>query len=247
MTSLVAFLLLTVLLILDASPHAAASFTWEAAIEPTTGVATSRELSRIKIQRNSLQDSVIQQTSKDLIASWADFLCQGRITFGLLQTKHDSIAGTASLHFRGFPKLSIMTFGSVQQRQPYQWELPIMPTSWLALPNDDHHPHYFGCLRFECKPVKTHRLDSETIVVTHNESGGRQEVDEPLLLSTPTLLHQHDLELESQIVDYRPWLAGKAPVSRVRKFIYMHTQSQIHAYVTRRFHTAWREALCTSS
>jgi hypothetical protein len=228
----------------EASHAPAASFTWEAAIDRPTGVATSREFSSVRIlQNDAIQDSVIQQTSKDFVASWADFLCQGRITFGLLQTKHDSIAGTASLHFRGFPRLPILTFGSVQKRQPHQWELPIMP-SWLALPpedededEDDDHPttknkrggpnHHFGSLRFKCKPIKNHR---------RGKSG--REMDDKSS-SALTLV-----QLESQIVDYRPWLAGKArPISRVRKLIYLNTQSRIHAYVTRRFHHAWREAL----
>lgn len=215
--------------------HASSSFTWEASIDRPTGIATSRECSLVRIIKSDDDaDSIekdssvmmIQQISKDLVASWADFLCQGRITFGLLQTRHDSSAGTASLHLRGFPGLSILTFGSVQEKrqgQQYQqqWELPIMLPSCLARPPDPNRPEYFGLLRFECQPVKTLKEESSTS-------------------SASTAI----VELKSQIVDFRPWLAGKTvPISRFREFFYLHTQSQIHAYVTRRFHGAWGEAL----
>lgn len=49
--------------------------------------------------------------------------------------------------------------------------------------------------------------------------------------------------VESRIMGYRPWLVGSAPVSPIRKFLYLSTQSKMHAYITWRFHRQWHHNL----
>jgi hypothetical protein len=52
-----------------------------------------------------------------------------------------------------------------------------------------------------------------------------------------------NFHLKSQIVGYRPRLAGESPVSSFRKFLYLNTQGIVHAYVTFRFHRAWHQII----
>lgn len=215
------------------------SFAWQASIDRTTGVASSTETSLIRVDRfttandgtvaSSIQKTTLHQTSKDLVASWAEFLCKGRITFGLLQAKRDNSSDhTTSICFRGIPNFSILTFGPIQQRQrqqqqPDSWAIPILPDAcWLALPKPNQQNSkndcHCGCLTFQ---IKTQQLrhspkDSDSLIW-----------------------------LESHIEGYRPWLAGHPPISRFRKALYLNTQSRIHAYIIKRFHDAWRHAILT--
>lgn len=211
MIPIIRYLLIIVLL----EYHHATSFQWEASLDRGTGIATSKEVSCVTIERQPAgQDDAWGEKSKHFVSSWTDFLCKTSITFGILQAKHDPSVGTSSLHPRGVPTLKILTFGPLTQRHKNVWEIPIVP-SWLARP-DPIQPDYFGCLRFELKPVKVSR-------------GNKPQVT--------------TLTLESRIVDYRPWLVGPPPVSRIRKHLYLNSQSRIHAYVTWRFHQAWGKVL----
>ncbi len=209
---------LQLVVVLSIQSQKAASFKWEATLDRSTGVASSKEVSVLTIENdNQSIDSTQRQRSKDLVASWTDFLCQGSVTLGLLQAKHDPKSGKAFMHLKGFPTRSILTFGPLQESGKNAWELPISQ-SWLALP-DPIRPSRFGCLRFELKLSKPRTSQGQRLMSTY--------------------------ELQSNIVDYRPWLVGPSPVSRTRQYLYLHSQSWIHAYVTWRFHKAWRQALCS--
>jgi hypothetical protein len=51
-------------------------------------------------------------------------------------------------------------------------------------------------------------------------------------------------QLTTNIVGYRPWLAGShRPVPWFRQQIYLSTQSCVHAYIIWRFHKAWKQKL----
>ena len=189
-------------------------FTWKADLDRHTGVATSHECSCWSLQDDfRMTDRLVRKISEDFVASWAGFLCRGTVTFGLLQTRLDRSKQTTSLHFRGVPQLSILTFGAAHHhRSPGEWDIPIC-TSWLARPDPNTRHSSGGCLRFKIR---------------------RQwQEEEP----------KRKFHLESQIVGYHPWLAGEAPVSSIRKFLYLNTQSRIHAYVTYRFHREWRRQI----
>ena len=198
--------------------HQATPFQWEASLDRGTGVAASKEVSWVTIETPLDVKDHWGEKSKQMVASWTDFLCQKSMTFGILQAKHDPTIGAASLHLRGLPMFSILTFGPLTERRKYVWEIPILP-GWLARP-DPIQKDYFGRLRFELKPMLE----------------GSHRTKQP----------NAKLKLESSIVDYRPWLVGPAPVSRIRKYLYLNSQSQIHAYVTWRFHKAWGKLLSSS-
>jgi hypothetical protein len=53
---------------------------------------------------------------------------------------------------------------------------------------------------------------------------------------------QSNYRLTTQIVGYRPWLAGTRP-SIVRQRLYLSTQSVLHAYIMWRFHRTWQTEL----
>ena len=197
------------------STHAgcAERFTWKADLNGHSGVATSHECSSWSIPEDDLYvtDRLARKISKDFVSSWAGFLCRGTVTCGLLETRHDRSKRTLSLHFRGIPHGSILTFGAARHRSAGEWDIPI-GASWLARP-DPESPHNYGCLRFQIR---------------------RQREEN----------HNRKFHLESQLVGYRPWLAGEAPVSSIRKFLYLNTQARIHAYVAHRFHREWRRQIC---
>lgn len=207
-----------VILALFIWPQNVTSFSWDATLDRSTGIASSSEVSKLTLENGyhdgpTANDSIQRQKSKVLVSSWTKFLCQGSVTFGILQTKLDPKSGASSLHFRCFPAFPILTFGPIQERGKDAWEIPIWK-SWLAL-SDPTCPRRYGCLRFEVK-----HLDGR---IKRN--------------------HHSSIVLESSIVGYRPWLVGNPPVSRARKFLYLNTQSRLHAYVTWRFHKAWRQRL----
>lgn len=201
---------LVFVILLPMQPFLVRSFTWKADLERHTGVAYSQEWSSWSTPDDfRMTDRLARTISKDFVESWANFLCRRNVTFGVFETMLDPSNRTTSLHFRGLPNFSIMTFGTSKQRRAGVWDVPICE-SWLARP-DPGKPGNYGFLRFH---IRTQQ--------------GRKSID---------------FQLESQIVGYRPWLAGEAPISSIRKFLYLNTQSRIHAYVALRFHSAWQQLI----
>ena len=45
--------------------------------------------------------------------------------------------------------------------------------------------------------------------------------------------------------NYCPWIAGKPPITKLRKFVYLKSQSIIHAYTMWRFHRVWKKMVGT--
>ncbi|KAG7341172.1 hypothetical protein IV203_023123 [Nitzschia inconspicua] len=195
----------------------------------------------------------IRSISNDFVATWPDFLCQSSVTFGLFRSKkhHQDVSSVQSNHNRNksclgddvtsiqptlLPfRLSLLDFGKVQPclQQPQQgrrnrdgttvdhilgcWEIPIQGGLLaMASPTKDG---YHGKLTFSI---------SKKLMVSSNSSRG---------------IHAECFQLSTHIIDYAPWLAGSPPISRIRKELYLHTQSYVHAYTTWRFHKAWQRKL----
>lgn len=214
------------------------SFVWDASLDSTTGLARSQEQSSFLLGQagGSPNDFFsFNKISRDHVASWADFLCQGSVTFGMLQAKRKPDSQSVSLKIRGFSPLSILTFGPIKERKGSNrmglselendknvlvrsWEIPI-EKSWLSLagPNSER-----GCLVFKF-----------TV-----RNGARKRVDKKSIDEKVPIC-----ELETQIEDYRPWIAGNPPISKLRKVLYLGVQSRLHAYVTYKFHQAWKNNL----
>lgn len=194
-------------------------FAWEASLDPSSGIAQSKETSSVFVEALSLSSAErlhLYQASKEFVSSWANFLCKKSLTLGLFQSKFDPVDQTSSLQLRYLP-ISLLTFGSLQQGSSSNtWILPIV-RGILSLPNSKHF-----------SPLGSDR------------NRGHLEFRLDVIPETSG----HRIDLESKIVDYRPWLAGeKIPTSRLRKWLYLKSQVFVHAYVTWRFHALWRKIL----
>jgi len=205
-------LIFIVVLLCSTKALVVGSFAWKADLDQRTGVACSHESSSWNIQDDvGITTQLALKKSNDFVVSWVEFLCRGNVTFGIFQARTSLSQGTTSLHFRGVPKFSILTFGTTKQRSVGEWDVRLCE-SWLAR-EDPGSPGNYGGLRFRIK-WQGEKKDSK-------------------------------FHLESQIVGYRPWLAGETPVSSFRKFLYLNTQSRLHAHLVRRFHREWRENILT--
>ena len=157
--------------------------------------------------------------SRAHVSSWAEFLCQKSVTFGLLHATREPGDDSVSLKLRGVPSLSILTFGPIQERSSQvhfasaksleggkdghafvrSFQIPIQK-SWLSLagPKGDR-----GCLVFDF-----------TFHDCYDKEVGND---------------QAFCELETRIDGYRPWVVGYPPSGRLRRALYLGVQSRLHA------------------
>jgi hypothetical protein len=211
----------------------------------------------------------IRSLSKDFVATWPAFLCKPSVTFGLFRTvrtsdpcsllsshkdtrsgkelprpKPDSSEScVTTLQPRFLPcQLSVLNFGPAMARPFRQstglpaspscnknvlilgyWEIPLKG-GLLALPSQHRQTLSvceFGKLTFAI--VK--RRGSCNPNLSKNQ------------------VNHHLYEVTTHIVDYTPWLTGPPPVDWLRKQLYLHTQSYVHAYTMWRFHGEWEQKL----
>jgi hypothetical protein len=126
------------------------------------------------------------------------------------------------------------------------WEIPLRG-GWLALAapttatsimssskhNKDNPPKYYGKLWFAIGKIKCYHDQQPHL--WHRKLQDYNDVESPS--------SAYHYQLTSRIIEYRPWLAGPAPVSPVRRWMYLSTQSVFHAYITWRFHNEWEASI----
>lgn len=229
-------------------------FRWNARLDRENGFASSSETSTFSIeahkaakvstrQHKSGQIGIppskreIRSISKEFVSMWPDFLCQTSVTLGLfqarknglypdvLQRQPDSITSIRPLYL----PFSLLNFGNsrpcrdrLAERTNHRditiigcWEIPLRG-GLLALPS--------------CKDCSNYGKLTFSISKLHKSPQRKGHLE-------------YNYQLSTHIVRYTPWLAGPPPVSRIRKQLYLHSQSFVHAYVTWRFHRAWQRKL----
>jgi hypothetical protein len=191
------------------------------------------------------------------VESWPDFICRGDVTFGFFKVRRrieenrDGQRGTFSrpttiscIQPRFIP-ITLLKFGELSatrtvtvrtrrgDEEMIRCDIPIMG-GLLALSSrwpksSSSNDPYRGALSFGVRTVSKPCL-----------GGNKYHID--------------CCDFTTQIVDYRPSLVGYPPLQRkeqslvrpswfpLRKWIYLHSQSYAHAYITWRFHRSFWES-----
>mmetsp|Transcript_15453 Transcript_15453/g.28764 ORF Transcript_15453/g.28764 Transcript_15453/m.28764 type:complete len:275 (+) Transcript_15453:195-1019(+) len=206
-------------------------FTWEAELDAKTGLASSREDSSFQmISQTKTTGTVdhIRGVSEKFVATWPYFVCKGSVTFGLFRAaakdknKNRTSSNTICIQPRFLP-VSLLGFGKPQRQQK---------TNLVGKPRQQmvgmwEIPLKGGLLALVPHKGKLVFSISKTMKAPEKGAGTVNDI----------------YQISTQIVDYQPWLAGHPPVSSIRKWLYLSTQSHIHAYITWRFHKAWKDEI----
>jgi hypothetical protein len=194
------------------------SFCWTASVDLKRGLAYSNEISNVlpnttnPYQRN---DRYLSEMVIHLFESYPKWLCQGKVSLGLLYAKISldqkrSSIGLTEIRTR-WGNVNVLTFGQPQRR------------------------HICNRLMI---PLSKQRFDSITLPIL----GGwmTSGVDQGNKGSLSFTMHTSDEQLHSRFIiteidRYQPMLLGENG-GTWRARMYLHTQSVIHAYVMWRFH-----------
>ena len=217
-------------------------FQWSAHVNQTTGLAGSLETSTVPSDSplhcqivETDQKNLLMGLSKQLFIRYPSWLCQGKVTLGLLQAVPRTsghiklqarLVGWTLLEF-GPPKGRQFSYKTTRMRnnQPLteqittcQWSLPITG-GCLTVP--------FGAYSASKLPAKGEvRL---TLKQTNLSSNQHDNKENP------------HMQLQTELIDYRPHVVGAAlPSNPLRTGFYLGTQSTVHAFVMWRFHGACR-------
>lgn len=197
-------------------------FSWEANLNSMTGISSSVETSQVSPvsylgrQLNSLWPDGIKREEDDVwseilerFSRYPEWVVRGAVTLGLFQVLPVQ-GGGFELRDRIFG-ISFLTFGSPKGRRD---------ASWTAMGRESQCtvtiPIEGGILAL-CK-YKRDKMGFLRMKIKHSK-----DTDRTLLVT--------------EVDGYCPMLAGsKEPVPFHRKWIYLSSQSLIHAYVMWRFH-----------
>jgi hypothetical protein len=195
-------------------------FSWQASLDDATGRARAKETSKVvvKTTRSSSREAIrkLKHFSRDLAASYPNWLVSGSVTFGILRAVSNPNNLSTVLKPR-LIDLCLLSFGDLRIKRATatgcEFELPITG-GLLSLPVPPEGEQDRGCLNFE---VITDSMTDGTVRSCH-------------LRTTIT-------------GNYCPWVAGNPPVPFVRKWTYLSSQSLVHAYVMWRYHKAWNAGI----
>lgn len=200
------------------------NYKWTASINDDTALANSLETSS---SSSSKCCSMCQKTKiiQEQFSKYPQFLGRKKLSFGLLsvrqQKNNSSIEICVPLPFLN---ISLLTFGrpkthsfSNNHMSEVITEIPILG----------------GMLTCRCH-------DRENVDKNDNQSLG--------MLQFEYLQQQNKKsqigKMKTRIVNYKPAIAGCAPLNRVRKLFYLSLQRPIHAYVMWRFHQDCQKSVC---
>lgn len=211
------------------------AFSWEASVDSSTGIATSREVSivppRSFLQRQFQNTPATEIGEREVwtqivqrLQGYPQWLVRGAVTFGLFRAVPGyNNNNSYSLQDR-FLGINFLTFGPPQSQrfsmfktvpiQDYNGATRMMPARVgdciITLPIQG------GLLALQ----KPNRRDKACLRFTLQHNAGSQET-----------------KLITEIRGYSPMLVGrKEPVPFYRKWGYLSTQSLIHANAMWRFH-----------
>lgn len=204
------------------------NFHWDAGVDSNTGLASSTETSSFGLQKSNLKATPplskhhVQSISQHIVSTWPTFICKPSVSLGLFCASKKSDDDVMCIHPILFPSLRLLDFGRPKPGpQHKQHPNDVLCGSWeipirgglLALPSGYNGQGYHGKLTFSIAEQR------------HANCNGSM------------------YQLTTHIVKYSPTLAGPPPVQRIRKQVYLHSQSLVHAYVTWRFHKVWKQEL----
>lgn len=252
-------------------------------------------------QQTVKEEELIIETSRRFVNSWSDFLCQGKISFGILRCekgyeskknmkrhiasrfqikpkggistpRNTTEASSSSLlaRFTTFP-VKLLEFGKpVESSLPSyahenenqnnknnkvilgSWDIPLVGGG-LVLEEDESQEQSLGSSGTS-RPDSRGKLMFAIVKTT--------ALQEEIKGGSST-----EYEIITGIRNYRPWLAGggytedtgahdniwdalkanrETTTRRLCHGFYLSTQSMVHAYVTWRFHHAWKKELLTA-
>jgi hypothetical protein len=190
-------------------------FAWQASLDRATGLAASKETSQLQLKHKT--------PSKPMLAR----LCDQIVRQHKLSKCSTEFVSTWTKFLCSGP----VTLGFFQAIKDDKGFSSLQPR-WLPLPILK-----FGEIRRRHYNAWEIPIQGGFLSLTGPRNNTRGKL-------TFQVHQKHDrVCLQMNIVDYRPWLAGQAPVPLVRKSLYLSTQSIVHAYITWRFHQAWRHEL----
>ena len=199
-------------------------FLWQASLDATSGRASSVEVSSCNLHDPSASwERRLQQHTYDLVESWPTLLAKGSTTLGMIRTSpHDPDKHSTTIRLR-LLNLPLLSFGKVRQANvtygvkkfPYELHVPITGGLLsLLIPSAKDR----GWLKFV--------VETDTLAATTTRSKSVR------------------CRLRTEIAGhYSPRIAGRPPISKLRKWMYLSSQSYVHAYSMWRFHRLWREGV----
>lgn len=231
-------------------------FSWEASVDPNTGTASSREVTRAppnsRICQQLLRDPKELQQSVDTEGAWSDiryklehypqWLERGSITLGLFRAvlvPGEKGSSSCSLQDRFFG-INLLIFGSIASHVQTKQRLP----RFLQILKQNLPPER-ACLG-HCTvtfPIvggllaaqkETHKkgdaLGYLQFTLQQNKSKRNNVLDDKQIGGG-------EVVITTKIKNYSPMLVGtREPPRLLRKVTYLSTQSIFHAYVMWRFH-----------
>lgn len=206
-------------------------FRWQVSLDQRTGIVSSKETSKVpkrsclhELVRNTDSSELLRATER-LIKKYPRWLCSFPRTFGILKAVPHSKHGY-EIRSRVF-NILFMSFGNIQSQLITYRQGDIQTTQCTV-----GFPLTGGCLVL--RPPRGNDMGSLLFVLKKNQQirNGAE----------PELEHECHCSLTTAVVGYRPSISGQPPVNPVRKWIYLSTQSLLHAHISWRFHRHLWEA-----
>eukprot|EP00977_Amphora_coffeiformis_P022940 scaffold11972_cov134-Amphora_coffeaeformis.AAC.1 len=227
-------------------------FTWHASVDRTTGKATAQEISRFTATTKQHNDNnngsnrnraggaaALLAKTAPVLGQYPQWLCQGRVTLGLLRAKPATSSGgtTTSIQTR-VGGINLLTFGkpvgqrmavntshkamsALLRQEAVQWKYPITSGLLVSRPGGS----LILTLRQQQQPP--------SVVASSSSSSSPSSTLSP----APPPVVVVDAVIDTQFVDYRPRIVGNTvPANPLRVGFYLGTQSLVHGFVMWRFH-----------
>eukprot|EP00978_Attheya_sp_CCMP212_P023949 scaffold74372_cov57-Attheya_sp.AAC.3 len=225
------------------------AFQWTAALDRSTGIATSTETSVLRgLQNSNNANKMFEQWVKMLFGSYPTWLVKSSVSFGLLravpfyeENDRKVVVGT-SIEDALF-RVSLLTFGLPQFSKITRNPSRATTTTAEKLNKSDEtwNP--------STAKITEYRVDIPVIggLMAYSKKNPNmprgslrfslEQECTPNNTTTENNTAAHDIRMVTSITNgYHPSISGPAPVGFVRYCTYKSTQSLVHAYVMWRFH-----------
>jgi hypothetical protein len=217
-------------------PHVA--FSWTASLNETTGIASSKETSSLNLKyssNNGIRDSDLAHLTEQMFSSYLSWLVRPAITFGALRqgsvVDENGADDETAIQLRCLKGVNLLSFGRPHSLRTFQHQRFVSVTTNLPITGG-----WFAVIvPADCR---LHRFPFQKKVAS---GGGALRLSllckrQKTSYNKRTTLDHDDIQIQTELVGYRPRLASGHPVRTLRKHLYLSTQSIIHAYVMWRFH-----------
>ena len=208
-------------------------FKWEGQLDKN-GMAQSLERSML-VGKQKFFDKDDFQSIEDEFVNYPNFLARRKVLLGLFTAKtniNNSNEETTTTVCDSLFGVNLLTFGQIK-------------TSTFSRVVKSYKPEGDGDV--EIRGVTARLPVVGGILSRHPKREASDNSNSLPVLgelvfemkqTRPNLLHtkEGNLEMETQVVDYMPALAGKPPIHFMRKALYLNSQRYFHAYVMWRFH-----------